>query len=166
MSSDGVGFLAIFNQFGGFRNPFSALSLNNIKRDEGIVSNNLQMILDGMEVFSFCIKRVPENVNTLLNEYKLNKDEIDYFIFHQANYLINENIRKKLHLPSEKVPYSLPDFGNTSSASIPLTMVTQLRGVLAEKKLTNIASGFGVGLSWGSVKFVTDHITCPKLVEI
>jgi 3-oxoacyl-[acyl-carrier-protein] synthase-3 len=57
MNSDGEGFKSIFIQDGGMRNPFSALSLNNITRGEGIVSNNLQMILDGMEVFSFSIKR-------------------------------------------------------------------------------------------------------------
>jgi 3-oxoacyl-[acyl-carrier-protein] synthase-3 len=141
-------------------------SLDNITREAVIVSNNLQLRLDGMEVFSFGIKRVPESVNTLIDEFKLNKEQIDYFIFHQANFLMNEKIRKKLRLPPEKVPYSLRDFGNTSNATIPLTMTTQLRNVLSEKKLSHIASGFGVGLSWGSVSFVTDHISCPMLVEI
>jgi 3-oxoacyl-[acyl-carrier-protein] synthase-3 len=166
LNSDGEGYKAIFIQDGGLRNPFSILSLNNIKRGEGIVSNNLQMVLDGMEVFSFSIRRAPESVNTLINKFKLNKDEIDFFTFHQANYLINEKIRKKLQLPPEKTPYSLQDFGNTSSATIPLTMVTQLRDILAEKKLNHIACGFGTGLSWGSVSFATDHIICPELVEI
>jgi 3-oxoacyl-[acyl-carrier-protein] synthase-3 len=102
----------------------------------------------------------------LINEFKLDKEKIDYFIFHQANYLMNESIRKKMHLPPEKVPYSLREFGNTSSATIPLTMTTQLRDVLTEKKLNHVACGFGVGLSWGSVNFTTDHIICPELVEI
>jgi 3-oxoacyl-[acyl-carrier-protein] synthase-3 len=166
MRSDGEGFKVIFIQDGGLRNQFSLSSLNNMTRGEGIISNNLQLVLDGMEIFSFGIKRAPESVNTLINEYKLNKDKIDYFIFHQANYLMNEKIRKKLQLPLEKVPYSLRKFGNTSSASIPLTMVTQLRTVLTGKRLNHIASGFGVGLSWGSVNFTTDHIVCPELVEI
>jgi 3-oxoacyl-[acyl-carrier-protein] synthase-3 len=166
MNSDGDGFQTIIIQDGGLRTPFSLSSLNKVARSEGITSNNLQLVLDGMEVFSFGIKRVPESVNALISEFKLNKDQIDYFIFHQANYLMNEKIRKKLQLPSEKVPYSLRDFGNTSCATIPLTMVTQLRNILAEKKLSHIASGFGVGLSWGSVNFTTDHISCPELVEI
>jgi 3-oxoacyl-[acyl-carrier-protein] synthase-3 len=166
MGSDGEGFQAIVIQDGGLRNPFSLSSLNKVTRDEGITSNNLQLVLDGMEVFSFGIKRAPESVNALINEFKLNKDQIDYFIFHQANYLMNEKIRKKLQLPPEKTPYSLRDFGNTSSATIPLTMVTQLRNILIGKRLSHIASGFGVGLSWGSVHFTTDHINCPELVEI
>jgi 3-oxoacyl-[acyl-carrier-protein] synthase-3 len=166
MGSDGEGYKAIFIQDGGYRKPFSVSSLNNIVRSEGITSNNLQLILDGMEVFSFGLKRVPKNINALMDEFKLNKETIDYFVFHQANYLMNEKIRKKLNLPFEKVPYSLRDFGNTSSATIPLTMNTQLRDVLVERKLNHIACGFGVGLSWGSVNFTTDHINCPELVEI
>jgi 3-oxoacyl-[acyl-carrier-protein] synthase-3 len=79
---------------------------------------------------------------------------------------MNEQIRKKLKLPAEKVPYSLKDFGNTSSASIPLTMVTRLTNELREKCLYHIACSFGIGLSWGSVYFTTDHIICPLLEEI
>jgi 3-oxoacyl-[acyl-carrier-protein] synthase-3 len=79
---------------------------------------------------------------------------------------MNEQIRKKLKLPAEKVPYSLKDFGNTASASIPLTLLTQLKNDLIEKKLQHIACGFGVGLSWGSMYFSTDHIVCPALVEV
>jgi 3-oxoacyl-[acyl-carrier-protein] synthase-3 len=139
MGSDGEGYQAIFIQDGGYRNPFSVSSLNDIVRGEGITSNNLQLILDGMEVFSFGIKRAPESVNALIDEFTLSKEKIDYFIFHQANYLMNEKIRKKLNLPPEKTPYSLRDFGNTSSATIPLTMNTQLRNVLIDRKLNHIS---------------------------
>jgi 3-oxoacyl-[acyl-carrier-protein] synthase-3 len=166
MNSDGEGHGAIFIPDGGLRNPFSLSSLNAVTRNQGAVSNSLQLILDGLEVFSFGIKRVPENVNGLLGEFALNKDQIDYFIFHQANLLMNEKIRKKLQLPAEKVPYSLRDFGNTSSATIPLTMVTQLRDSISKKKASHVACGFGVGLSWGSVNFITDCISCPELVEV
>jgi len=79
---------------------------------------------------------------------------------------MNEKIRKKLKLPVEKVPYSLKDFGNTSSASIPLTMVTQLKNELETKSLNHIACGFGVGLSWGSVYFNTDKIVVSPLIEL
>jgi 3-oxoacyl-[acyl-carrier-protein] synthase-3 len=166
MNSDGDGAETIFVRDGGLRNPFSLSSLDKVTREAGIASNNLQLRLDGMEVFSFGIKRVPESVNRLIEEFNLNKEQIDYFIFHQANFMMNEKIRKKLQIPPEKVPYSLRNFGNTSNATIPLTMVTQMKDVLSEKRLSHIASGFGVGLSWGSVSFATDHISCPALVEI
>jgi 3-oxoacyl-[acyl-carrier-protein] synthase-3 len=166
MNSDGSGYNAIIINDGGYRNPVTQSSFDPVVRGEGIMSNNLQLILDGMDVFSFGIKRAPESVNKLIEAFHLEKDTIDYFLFHQANLFMNEQIRKKLKLPAEKVPYSLKDFGNTSSATIPLTMVTQLKNELETKPLNHIACGFGVGLSWGSVFFNTDKIVVSPLVEV
>jgi 3-oxoacyl-[acyl-carrier-protein] synthase-3 len=77
---------------------------------------------------------------------------------------MNETIRKQLKLDPEKVPSSLESFGNTSSASIPLTIVTELADKVKNSKLTLLLSGFGVGLSWGSVILETENIVCPKLL--
>ena len=92
-------------------------------------------------------------------------DDIDYLVFHQANRLINETLRKMLKVDPAKVPYSLREYGNTSSASIPLTMVTQLRDQLTTKKVKLLLSAFGVGLSWGSVLLETGSIVCPKVLN-
>jgi len=165
MNSDGSGYKAIIINDGGCRNPFSTASFDMVTRGEGIESNNLQVVLDGMDVFGFGTKRAPESVNKLCDNFQLDKDKIDYFTFHQANLFMNEQIRKKLKLPAGKVPYSLKNFGNTSSASIPLTMVTEITNDLRDKKLSHIACGFGVGLSWGSMCFTTDRIICSELVE-
>ena len=66
----------------------------------------------------------------------------------------------------EKMPLSLPYFGNTSSASIPITIATQLKGKVEDKPTKFIGCGFGVGLSWGTVAFETDHIVLSDLVEL
>ena len=166
MNSDGKGYKDIIIKDGGYRNPFSITSLDKIKHEEGIISNNLHSRLNGMNVFSFGITEAPKSVNGLIEAFNLDKDNIDYFTFHQANLFMNEQIRKKLKIPSEKVPYSLKNLGNTSSAAIPLTMVTELYKDINERKLNHIACGFGVGLSWGSIFFTTDRIICPSLVEI
>ena len=79
---------------------------------------------------------------------------------------MNEKIRKKLKMPEEKSPYSLDEYGNTSSASIPLTIVTRCRSDFEKKTLKVLATAFGVGLAWGSVYFETDKIICPELVLI
>ena len=86
-------------------------------------------------------------------------------MFHQANKLILETIRKKLKIAPEKVPYSLKDYGNTSSASIPLTIVTELSKEVQSNKLSMLLCGFGVGLSWGTVLLTLDNIICPKIIE-
>ena len=77
-----------------------------------------------------------------------------------------DNIRRKLKLPEEKVPFNIDRFGNTSGASIPLLMVTELQEQLRNGKLTHLSCGFGVGLSLGSACFTTDHIAVPDLIEI
>lgn len=164
-NSDGEGSDAIMIMDGGFRNPVNEKSLIKETISEGIERSKLDLILEGMDVFSFGISKAPQSVNNLLNHFSIDIEKIDYFIFHQANKFMNEKIRKKLKLPEEKVPYSLKDFGNTSCATIPLTLVTQLQDRLIKQKLSHVACGFGVGLSWGSCYFQTDQIVCPDLIE-
>lgn len=153
MNTDGEGYRAIIQEVGGTRltNP-----MNN---------DDQYLKLDGMNVFAFGISKAPESVNLLLERFSLFKDDIDFYWFHQANLFMNEKIRKKLKLPAEKVPYSLNDYGNTSCATILLTMITQKKNELENKNLKHIACGFGVGLSWGSVYFETDNLRCVELIE-
>ncbi len=124
------------------------------------------MRMNGHEVFHFGLKEVVPNVLRTLEVGNMAVEEIDHFIFHQANLLLNESIRKKLKIPSEKVPYTLNEFGNTSCATIPLTIVKSLgREVLADEK-TCLLSGFGVGLSWGSGIVRLSDCICPELIEM
>lgn len=166
LKTDGSGSNVIKIEDGGFRNPTNFDSLKEIKIDEGISKNKLQLILEGMDVFTFGISKAPASIKELTEHFELNLESVDYFIFHQANKFMNEKIRKKLNLPAEKVPYSIERFGNTSCATIPLTMVTEMRDKLENNRLSHIACGFGVGLSWGSVYFETDEIVVSDLVEI
>lgn len=122
--------------------------------------------LDSGKVTEFCLKKVAPSIRALLETIDIRTEKVDYFIFHQANKIINENIRKKLNIPMGKLPYSITQFGNTSSASIPLTMVTQLNNDLCEKKLQLLCSGFGTGLSIGNVLLQTERLICPDLIEI
>lgn len=166
LNTDGDGYRTIIIPSGAERNPVTVESLKEKERADGIMSNDLQLQMDGMSVFSFAISKAPKSVNTLLEKVGVSREDIDYYFFHQANLFMNEKIRKKLKLTPEQVPYSIADFGNTSSASIPLTMVTQSRSTLQNGKVTNIGCGFGIGLSWGSVYFETDKIIVPPLIEI
>lgn len=153
MNTDGEGYRAIIQESRGARCP-----------DE-VENKDRFLKLDGMNVFAFGISKAPESVNQLLEHFSLCKENIDYYWFHQANLFMNEKIRKKLKLPVEKVPYSLNDFGNTSCAAIPLTMISQKKEELECKNLKHVACGFGVGLSWGSVYFETDKLACVDLIE-
>jgi 3-oxoacyl-[acyl-carrier-protein] synthase-3 len=162
--TDGRGHEAIMIPDGGFRNLVNEKSFVYEEVEPGIIRNRLQSILNGPAVFTFGISKAPKSVNTILEHFGISKENIDYFIFHQANLFMNEKIRLKLKIEAEKVPYSLREFGNTSSASVPLTIVIQKKSKLNNKKL--LACAFGVGLSWASVIFNTNDLKCPDLIEI
>ena len=121
--------------------------------------------MKGMDVFSFGISTAPKSVKKLAERFGFDYLNADYFVFHQANMKMNNMIAKKLKLPADKVPSCMYHFGNTSSASIPLTIVTQLKGK-CEDKAKFICCGFGVGLSWGTVAFETDNVVISDLVEV
>jgi 3-oxoacyl-[acyl-carrier-protein] synthase-3 len=166
LASDGSGYQAICIPDGGSRNLYNEKSLIENEVEQGIKRRNIDLYLDGMDVFSFGIDKAPSTVRKLLEKTGKTVDEIDYFVFHQANKFMNEKIRKKLNIGEEKYLYSLKDFGNTSCATIPLTIVHQIREQIENGKVDMVVCGFGVGLSWGSINLSLDHIVCPELLEL
>ena len=166
MFSDGSGYKAININYGGYRNPVSEEALEQKEHGGGKTRNGLNLEMDGESVFVFGISKAPKAIKSLCEQYDIDINEIDQFTFHQANLFMNEKIRAKLKIAPEKVPYSMQEFGNTSCASIPLTMVARTAESLQSKKMNHIACGFGVGLSWGAVHFSTDHVVIPQLIEM
>ena len=122
--------------------------------------------MKGMDVFSFGISTAPKTVKKLAEHYGIDYQDTDFFIFHQANMKMNNIITKKLKLNPEKVPSCMYEFGNTSSASIPLTIVSQLKGKFEDKLTKFICCGFGVGLSWGTIYFETEGMLVSDIVEV
>lgn len=118
-----------------------------------------------MDVFSFGISTAPKSIKRLAERFGFDYTDADYFVFHQANLKMNQMINKKLKLSDDKVPVCMDEFGNTSSASIPLTIVTRLKDKLNTPKRL-ICCGFGVGLSWGTVAFDTNEIVISDLIEV
>ena len=166
LGTDGSGYKAIIVPDGGSRNRINEESLIVKDVEEGISRNSCNLVLDGMDVFGFGISQAPKTVNKLIEKFEIDKDAIDHFVFHQANLMMNKMIVKKLKLPVEKVPYSLKGFGNTSSTTIPLTIVTELKQSLANESKELIICGFGVGLSWGTAKIKLDNVVISDLIEI
>ena len=163
--TDGSGFDAIVTPDMGSRNP---VTLDSFKMEEyeGKPSMRLMTRMKGMDVFSFGITTAPKTVKKIAEHYGFDYLDYDYFIFHQANMKMNNMIVKKLKLPVDKVPSCMYHFGNTSSASIPLTIVGELKGKFEDKPTKFLCCGFGVGLSWGTVAFETNNIVVSDLVEV
>lgn len=162
--TDGSGYDAIITPDGGSRNQVCPESFE-LEDVDGKMMHRMATRMKGMDVFSFGISTAPKSVKKLAEHYGFDYLSSDYYIFHQANMKMNNMIVKKLKLPVEKVPSCMYRFGNTSSASIPLTIVSELKGK-CENNTKFVCCGFGVGLSWGTVAFTTENMLVSNLVEV
>lgn len=164
LCSDGNGYEAIICKEMGTRYPVTEKSLQCVKIEEGIERASWQSNMDGMSVFSFAISKPGKCIKGLSEHFKFDLSMIDYLLIHQANKMIDEKLRKKLRLEERQVPYSMETFGNTSSCTIPITMISQIRKSLISEENDLVMCGFGSGLSWGAAHLYTDNIICPELV--
>lgn len=151
IKSDGSGADRLIVPAGGFRMPISE-ETSKLEWDEdknGRTKNDLFM--DGMAIFNFAISKVHRNINLLIEEMSWAKEDVGIYALHQANNFMVSYVRKKLKVAEELVPLNVKNWGNTGPATIPLL----LSDVCSQQHNYNlnkvIMSGFGVGLSWGSV---------------
>ena len=116
--------------------------------DGGMERTSITM--DGKAVFQFAVRKVPEVIREVLDANGLSADDIDWFILHQANRRIVESVAKRLKTDIERFPMNLQEYGNTSSASIPILLNEMNRKGLLKKGQKLVMAGFGAGLSWGA----------------
>ncbi|MGA1791374.1 MAG: ketoacyl-ACP synthase III [bacterium] len=166
LNSDGSGYQVLIIPAGGYRTPSSPETHAERKYEDGSMRSDEEMFMDGLEVFNFTMREVPDDIKRLLRFAEKDINEIDFLVFHQANRYMTDFFLKKLRYQGKMVPYSLDRYGNTSSASIPLTVVTELQQFLQNQKKTFVISGFGAGLSWGSALIEIDHARIPALQEV
>lgn len=165
INTKGDDYKAVWIRDGGYRNPVNSHSLDYEACEDGVTRNGLQTYMDGASIFAFAIKRAPESIRRIMESFVLTDDNVDYYLLHQANKLINDKIIKKLKFPIEKFPSNIDEYGNTSSTAIPLMMVCQLPTSLKGKH--SVACGFGGGLAYASTYFHTDeNFVCSDLVTI
>lgn len=117
---------------------------------EGLAHPEEFIWMDGREVFRFAVKKVPEVIHELLDGTETELSEIDHFVLHQANRRIVESVAKRLDVDIERFPMNLEEYGNTSSASIPILLDEMNRDGRLKPGQTIILAGFGAGLSWGA----------------
>ncbi|NLQ22810.1 ketoacyl-ACP synthase III [Shewanella sp. S-1] len=125
----------------------SIVAREQISSDATRGANNAYLEMNGGEVFTFTLKTVPALINNFLHDLKIDSDDIDVCIYHQANHFMIKHLLKKSNFKPEQVAISINEYGNTSCASIPVTLCARKQ---ARYKKTLLV-GFGVGLSWGAV---------------
>lgn len=150
LGTDGSGANALIIPAGGTKQPKSEeTKLENVD-ENGSVRSSENLFMDGTEVFNFTIKRVPASVESILNKSMLNKEDINLFVFHQANKFMLEYLQKKIKIPRDKFYINMEDTGNTVSASIPIALKRAEEEKLINQNDKVMLVGFGVGLSWGA----------------
>lgn len=148
----------------GMRNAIKESSLVETEREDGNWRNDLEVYMNGMDVFNFAMSVVPSTIKEICKVTNTELADIDYLVFHQANKFMTDFFIKYLRFDKTKVPYCIQKYGNTSSTSVPLTMVSELEEKLqAGQQL--VMAGFGAGLSWGVAHMVMGDVRISHIVE-
>lgn len=166
LGTDGKGKDNLIVSAGAFRTPVTKDNLIKKPLAEGGSRSENDLFMEGGEIFNFTIKRVPALVKDLLGVSNLEVKDVDYFVFHQANEFILKHLTKKIKLNEEQTPINIGKYGNTSSSSIPLVMVSELAGPLSEGQRKLALVGFGVGYSWGGAIINAGPLRSLKLLEV
>jgi 3-oxoacyl-[acyl-carrier-protein] synthase III len=127
-------------------------------------ASDFDLSMNGSAVFTFTITDVPKSINSFMSLYNIDKNDVDMFVFHQANLFILKHLAKKLGLPMDKVPVSIDRYGNTSGESIPLTLVDALGTSQSNETIKLLLCGFGIGLSWGGIYLEMDKSVCLPMI--
>lgn len=163
LKSDGSGKDSVIIR-DGMRNMITPDSCVEKEEEEGNIRSGLEVFMDGMAVFNFAMKRVPKSIKELVEVSGTTMEDIDWLVFHQANKFMTDFFTKKLKFNPEKVPYCIQKYGNTSSTSVPLTIVSELHDKLKDGDRV-VMSGFGAGLSWGTARVVFNGCKISPVIE-
>lgn len=146
--SDGTGAENLIVRRSNTRDPIDPEWLDEHDAVEGLKLGRLHM--NGLEIFSFSMRVVPPLVRAILEKENLHIDQIDHFIFHQANEFMLKTLRKKLNIPEEKFIICMEDFGNTVSCTIPIALHEAKKNNTFKKGDKILLAAFGIGYSWNA----------------
>jgi len=148
--TDGSGAKDLIVEAGLFRRPKDAETSLTTTDHSGNVRSAENLYMNGANVMNFSLREVPRAVDCLLEKARISKDDVDYFVFHQANSFMLNALQRKLRIPKEKMPLVVEKTGNTVSSTIPLALnELDLLGDRQHGKKAMLV-GFGVGLSWAA----------------
>lgn len=160
--TDGSGAKHILVEAGALRMPLVPPATQHNEQTQDALFKAARLHLNGIEVFNFTLNSVPPLIQELLTAAGTNVDCVDYFVMHQANQMMLKHLVKKSGIPESKSPIAMENYGNTSSASIPLTIADKLADQVSQP-LELVMLGFGVGWSWSALKLNTGNMVRPHV---
>lgn len=155
--SDGSGAANLQIPAGMFRAPSTEQTRTSVAREGGNIRSDEHLYMNGAEIFNFTIREVPAMINAVLAQAAWRMEDADGFVLHQANRFMLDYLAKRMKLPPDRVVMALENFGNTSSASIPLAICDRLPQRLAQGPARLVLAGFGVGFSWAAAAVEWDR---------
>lgn len=145
-SAPGKHFLSVTHSDG--EKGWALTCKNRLAVEESGFGREFYIDMNGQEIFKFAVRKVPELIREVLRKNEVKQEEIDWFVVHQANCRILEAVARHIGEPSWKFPMNLQNYGNTSSASIPLLLDEINRQGKLKKGDKILLAGFGAGLTW------------------
>lgn len=163
---DGTAFDAIIIPAGGFKTPSSPETAEMIEDSIGNFRSLDNLVMKGDDVFNFVQREVPPMIVDLLAQARVDKQAVDYYMFHQPNKFMLNKLADKLEVPREKMPSNIVEnFGNASGVSIPTALTYNLGKRLTNESLLICLAGFGVGLTWASLLLTLENLTFSEQIE-
>lgn len=146
--TDGRGAQNLVVGAGGMRERATVVASADSSADDLESSRSSFLYMNGTEIFTFTGEVVPTAARNLLEQGRTSMDEVDLFVFHQANIYMLDHLRRKLRIPSEKMVVAMEHSGNTVSATIPIALKHAVDGGQLTSGMQVMVMGFGVGYSW------------------
>ncbi len=149
LGSDGSGAEKLIVKNGASKSPYDVQADEIVYGTDNVYTDN-NLYMNGPDIFTFTLENIPQLVTDTLEKNSLGIDDVDLFIFHQANAFMLNFLRKKIRIPKEKFFIELNNTGNTVSCTIPIALEQAIEKGLVKKGDKIFLAGFGVGLSWGA----------------
>lgn len=149
LGTDGSGYDKLIIKNGAGKNKYNDSAEIKTYGDNNQYTDNC-IYMNGPEIFNFTIKNIPGLINSVLKKNNIELDDIDYYIFHQANKFMLDYLRRKIGIPEAKFHINLEQTGNTVSSTIPIALNQAIKDNKIQKESKVLIAGFGVGLSWGA----------------
>lgn len=166
LGTDGSGGDRLIIPAGHSRHPVPPTACERTAGPDGNRRGPHELFMDGPEVMAFTMREVPPLLESLLTSSGQHRDAIDLLVLHQANRFVTDQLALRLGVPADRVPSSVERFGNTSCASVPVTIAECCRPSLMSSRRRVAMLGFGVGWSWGGCLTDIGPICMPEIGEV
>jgi 3-oxoacyl-[acyl-carrier-protein] synthase-3 len=164
--ADGSKFDKLIIPAGGYRKPLCSLTKEMMTDENGNIRSEEHLSMAGMDIFLFAITEIPKTIRNVVDKKGWTMGDVNYFLLHQANLLIINNIVRKGKLPADRVPINIHNFGNNNGATIPILICDKIRDKVMNESLKVVISGFGSGLAWVTAALELGTLNCCDIINV